>query len=102
MSPTVESRIESLARRDQLLAVCFTVFMWVVLVFALVVATAVAPTPGITIALVISMLLLGGFNTASILAMVRRHAATRDLVYRPDIDNLDKLRQQRAARRQRP
>jgi hypothetical protein len=92
---SIESRIVALARRDRLLAVTFTVLMWVVLVFVLVVASAVAPSPGIVVALVVSLLLLGGFNTASMLALVRRYAADKDLIYRPDIVTLDRIRSER-------
>lgn len=96
MPSTIASRIDSLARRDRLLAVAFTVFMWGTIVFVLVVASAVAPTPGIVVALVVSALLLGLFNTASMLALVRRYAANKELVYLPDIENLDRMRHERA------
>lgn len=97
--PSLQARIDALARRDRLLAVGFTAAMWVVLAFVLVVAGAVAPTGGILVALVVSALLLGGFNTASMIALVRRYAANTDLVYRPDIENLDRQRHERAHRR---
>jgi len=93
---TLQMRIDALARRDRLLAVAFTVFMWAAIVFVLVVACSVAPTAGIIVALVVSALLLGLFNTASMLALVRRYAANKDLVYRPDIENLDHMRRERA------
>ena len=95
MQSPIESRIDILARRDRVLAVTFTVLMWVVLVFVLVVATTAAPSPGIIVALVASLLLLGLFNTASMIALVRRYAANKDLVYRPDIVNLDRMRHER-------
>ncbi|WP_214366826.1 hypothetical protein [Pseudonocardia sp. H11422] len=96
MPSPIESRIDALARRDRLLAVTCTVFLWAVLVFVLVVASAAAPTAGITGALVGSLVLLGLFNTASMLALVRRYAANKDLIYRPDIQNLDRMRHERA------
>lgn len=92
---TVDARIGALARRDRMQAVAFTVAMWAVLLFVLVVAAAVAPTPGITVALVGALLLLGLFNTASMLALIRRYAQNKDLVYRPDIENLDRMRHER-------
>ncbi|WP_219417010.1 hypothetical protein [Pseudonocardia nigra] len=96
MSTTLQSRIDALARRDRLQAVIFTVCMWVTILFVLVVAVAVAPTAGIVVALVVSGLLLGLFNTASMVALVRRYAANKDLVYRPDIENLDHMHRERA------
>jgi hypothetical protein len=91
----IDARIDALARRDRLLAVTFTVFMWAVLVFVFIVAASVAPAPGIIVALIGSLLLLGLFNTASMLALVRRYAENKGLVYRPDIENLDRMRHQR-------
>jgi hypothetical protein len=96
VSSPLDARIDALARRDRLLAVTFTVFMWAVLVFVFIVAAAVAPAAGIIVALAGSLLLLGLFNTASMLALVRRYAENKDLVYRPDIENLDRMRHQRA------
>jgi hypothetical protein len=99
VSPTIQSRIDALARRDRLLAVIFTGCMWVAILFVLLVAAAVAPTAGIVVALVVSGVLLGLFNTASMVALVRRYAANKDLVYRPDIENLDHMHRARAAGR---
>lgn len=96
MSSPIESRIDALARRDRILAVTFTVLMWAVLVFVLVVASAVVPSPAITVALVTAFLLLGLFNTASMLALLRRYAENKDLIYRPDIVNADRMRHERA------
>lgn len=93
MSPSLESRIAALARRDRILAITFTVLMWLVLVPLCMAAASVAPTTGITVALVVSMLLLALFNTASTLAMLRRYALNRDEIYRPDIVNADLARQ---------
>lgn len=92
MSRSVDVRIDALMRRDRLQAVAFTAAMWAVLLFVLVVAAAAAPSAGITAALVGSLLLLGLFNTASMVALVRRYARNKDLVYRPDIENLDRMR----------
>ncbi len=96
MSTTVEHRIDALARRDRVLAITFTVLMWIVLGFVFVVSNAVAPSAGISTALLVSVIALGSFNTASMIALMRRYAANKDLVYRPDIENLDRLRAERA------
>lgn len=95
MRTTVESRIDMLARRDRVLAVTFTVFMWLVLAFVFVVSSAVAPSAGISLALLVSVVVLGAFNTASMVALVRSYAVNKDLIYRPDIDNLDRMRAER-------
>lgn len=98
MPPSLESRIDALARRDRVLAVTFTLLMWVVLVFTFVAASMVAPAPAITVALAVAMLLLGVFNTASVIALLRRYASNRDLIYRSDVliqDQLQALREHR-------
>ncbi|MGD9988101.1 hypothetical protein [Pseudonocardia sp.] len=88
----------ALARRDRILAITFTVLMWVVLVFVFFAATAVAPTPAITVVLAVATLLLGVFNTASLLALLTRYAANRELIYRPDVVHLDQLRAARGTK----
>ncbi|GEL23449.1 hypothetical protein PSU4_24030 [Pseudonocardia sulfidoxydans NBRC 16205] len=92
MPASLDSRMAALARRDRILAITFTVLMWVVLVFVFFAATSVAPTPAITVVLAVATLLLGVFNTASLLALLTRYAANRDLIYRPDVMHLDQLR----------
>ncbi|MBN9107336.1 MAG: hypothetical protein J0I34_01010 [Pseudonocardia sp.] len=92
MPASLDSRMAALARRDRILAITFTLLMWVVLVFVFFAATSVAPTPAITVVLAVATLLLGLFNTASLLALLKRYAANRDLIYRPDVMHLDQLR----------
>lgn len=89
MPSSLDSRIAVLARRDRILAIAFTLLMWVVLVFLFVAASAVAPDPAIIVVLAVATLLLGLFNTASVLALLRRYAESRDLIYRPDVLYLD-------------
>lgn len=100
---TLEARIDSLLRRDRILAVAFAVTMWVVLAFVCTVAVTTSPSPGVSVALVVAALLLGGFNTASVAAMIRRYRLSRQSVYGPDIEFADRLReakqQARAAKR---
>lgn len=94
--PSLSSRIAQLARRDRVLAISFTVLMWAVLIFLCVVASATAPSPAITVVLLASALLLGAFNTASVLAMLRSYAANREAIYRDDVLLADRRRELRA------
>lgn len=96
---TLEARIDTLVRRDRLLAVAFTVAMWAVLVFVSVAAVYTAPSGGVALALVVAAAVLGGFNTASMFALIRRYRLAKDQVYRPDIENLDRKRAESARRR---
>jgi uncharacterized membrane protein YhaH (DUF805 family) len=89
MARSMQSRIDSLARRDRFLAVALTVLMWIALVFVFTVASTMVPSGGVTAVLLVSLVVLGLFNTASIVQMVRAYAANKDLIYRQDILNLD-------------
>jgi membrane protein YdbS with pleckstrin-like domain len=96
--PSLESRIAVQARRDRVLAITFTLLMWLVLAFLFVTASAVAPHPSIIAVLAVATLLLGLFNTASVLALLRRYAENRELIYRPDVLILDRLHAERERR----
>jgi hypothetical protein len=93
---TLDERIAALVRRDRLLAVGSTVAMWVVLVFVFLASAPSVPGPALVVVLGLAMLALGGLNTASALALVRRYRLAQDQVYRPDIENLDAKRAARA------
>lgn len=95
MPPSLDSRIAVLARRDRIQAISFTLLMWAVLVFLFVTASSVAPHPSIVVVLAVATLLLGLFNTASVLALLRCYAESRDLIYRPDVLAQDQMRAQR-------
>ena len=95
MPPSLDSRIAVLARRHRIQAISFTLLMWAVLVFLFVTASAVAPHPSIVVVLAVATLLLGLFNTASVLALLRCYAESRDLIYRPDVLAQDQMRAQR-------
>ena len=88
----LEERIDRLLRRDRLLAVVFTIAMWVVLLFVYVSALGAVGSPDIAVALGIALVALGGLNTASTIALIRRYRIARDAVYRPDIAYLDRRR----------
>ncbi|MDD7968935.1 hypothetical protein [Actinomycetospora lemnae] len=93
---SLDDRIATLLRRDRLLAIGSTVAMWVVLVFVYVAAAPTVPGPALLVVLGVAMVALGGLNTASAIALIRRYRLAKEQVYRPDIENLDAIR---AARR---
>lgn len=93
----VDARIDRMARRDRVIALAFVAAMWLVLLFVYSVAVTVVPTGTVTVALTISLLLLGGVNTASILALIKRYGAEKHHVYREDILNLERNRRQRTS-----
>lgn len=91
----VAIRIDRMAWRDRLIALVFVAAMWLVLLFVYVVAVAAVPTGLVTVALTVSLLLLGLVNTASIFALIRRYGDEKDHVYRDDVLNLERNRRGR-------
>ncbi len=93
------SRIDTMASRDKMIAAGFTVAMWVVLLFTYFAVRPSVPSAAVSVALILSLLVLGVFNTASMVAMIRSYAKDKDFIYREDILNLDKNRRQKEALR---
>ena len=57
------------------------------------------PSSALSVALILSLLVLGVFNTASMVAMIRSYSKDKDFIYREDILNLDRNRRQREGHR---
>lgn len=95
---TLEDRIDRLFRRDRLLALTFTAAMWLALVLVFVRAAGVLTDPAIVVVLGVAMVLLGGLNTASTIALIGRYRAARESVYRSDVEFSDRRRALRAER----
>jgi hypothetical protein len=90
---SIGERIEAMARSDKVTAVIFTVAMWIVLIFTFFAVYRIAPTAEVAVVLGVALTLLGGFNTASMIAMIQGFAKDKDFIYREDILNLDRNRQ---------
>ncbi|MDQ4127891.1 MAG: hypothetical protein M3151_08115 [Actinomycetota bacterium] len=88
-----------MASRDRMIAVGFTVAMWVVLLFTYFAVRPSVPSAAVSAALILSLLVLGVFNTASMVAMIRRYSQDKEFIYREDIINLDRNRRQKEAQR---
>ncbi len=89
---SMDSRINSMARRDQVTAVVFVVLLWITLIFVYLAIRQVIPTAGASIVLLISLIVLGIFNTASMIALIRHYSEDKDFIYRRDILHLDENR----------
>ncbi len=92
---SMESRIAAMASRDKMIAVVFTVAMWVVLLFTYFAVSPSVPSAAVSVALILSLLVLGVVNTASMVAMIRSYSKDKDFIYREDILNLDRNRRQK-------
>jgi hypothetical protein len=96
---SIGSRIDTMASRDRMIAVGFTVAMWVVLLFTYFAVRPSVPSAAVSVALILSLLVLGVFNTASMVAMIRSYSKDKEFIYREDILNLDRNRRQRESLR---
>lgn len=93
MDRSINSRIEAMARSDKITAMVFTVAMWIVLIFTFFAVYRIAPTTEVAVVLGVALMLLGGFNTASMIAMIRGYAKDKEFIYLEDILNLDRMKQ---------
>lgn len=87
---SLEKRIDKLARGDRYAAVIFTSSMWLALIFTYLSVVRLVPAPSVGIILALALLVLGGINTVSIIAMIRGFSRHRLFIYADDIANIDK------------
>jgi hypothetical protein len=96
---SIGTRIDTMASQDRMIAVGFTVAMWVVLLFTYFAVRPSVPSAAVSVAMILSLLVLGIFNTASMVALIRSYSKDKEFIYREDILNLDRNRRQREVRR---
>lgn len=94
-----DPRVEGMLKRDLASAVTFTCAMWLVLVFTFVTVVSIAPGTALRVVLGVAMVVLGAFNTASMVALIRRYREHRAAIYGEDLRNLDLGRKAKAAQR---
>lgn len=99
MDPGLEPRIQTMFRRDVLVAAILAVVMWVTLIFTLYATIRVIDVALVKTALAVACVILGTFNTLGLLSMARRYKIEREHVYGEDIHHLDANRRARQARR---
>lgn len=93
-----EARINAMLRRDILVGIVFATLMWLAVLFTLFCALRVIDDTTIKIVLTVAALVLGIFNTLSLLSLIRRYRMEREHVYGEDIHYLDAARAARRAR----
>lgn len=91
-NPTLQERIDKMLKRDILAGVIFAAVMWVTIIFVLVVTVRVVDDSTVGWVLAASAIVLGTFNTASLLSMISRYKQERQHVYGEDIAHLDAQR----------
>jgi hypothetical protein len=88
----LQQRIDTMLKRDILAGVIFAAVMWAALVFVLVVTVRVVDDGTVAVVLAGSAIVLGLFNTASLMSMISRYRQERLHVYGEDIAHLDAQR----------
>lgn len=88
-------RVNAMYHRDCLFAWVFVAWLWLTYAFVYFVITLVSDAAAkgdIQVALIVGGLLVGIYNTASTIAMLRHYKEDKDFIYRVDIRQLDAIR----------
>jgi len=88
----LNQRIETMYRRDVIIAWAFVIGLWLAVVFVMLATWQLAPDGTAR-----TILLIGGaavlvFNTASIGALVKHYKEDKQFIYGLDIKHLDEMR----------
>lgn len=89
MTSNLQTRIDSMFRRDRLWAWAFIIALWATLFFVFFSVQAYIEDGGARIVLAVAGLLVGFFNTAAIAAMVSHYGHDKNFIYELDIKHLD-------------
>jgi hypothetical protein len=93
--PGLDDRIESMHRRDVMVAWAFVIGLWLAMMFVAAATWALAPSGQARTLLMIGGAIVLLFNTAAIVAMLRHYREDRDFMYGLDIKFLDEARASR-------
>lgn len=85
-------RIETMHRRDRLVAWAFVIGLWFSVIFVAIATWSLAPSDTARIVLWIGGGIVLVFNTAAIMAMLKHYREDRDFMYGLDIKFLDAAR----------
>jgi hypothetical protein len=88
----IKERIETMYRRDVLVAWAFVIGLWFTLIFVMIATWNLAPEGPWRTVLMIGGAFVLVFNTASIGAMVKHYKEDKDFIYGLDIKHLDEMR----------
>lgn len=88
----LEQRIESMHKRDVLVAWAFVLGLWFAIIFVALATWSLAPSGAARGILLVAGAVILIFNTAAIRAMLRHYQEDRDFMYGLDIKFLDAAR----------
>ena len=88
----MQERIDSMLRRDVAVGVFFASAMWLTLLFVFAVTARIVEDRTVVLVMLASALVLGIFNTLSLMSMISRYRNERQHVYGEDIAHLDAIK----------
>jgi hypothetical protein len=88
----MQERIDSMLKRDIAVGVFFASAMWLTLLFVFLVTARVVEDQAVMLVMLVSALVLGIFNTLSLLSLIRTYRNERQHVYGEDITHLDAIK----------
>jgi hypothetical protein len=94
MANDLQSRVDAMFTRDKIWAYAFVVVLWAVLAFVYFSVRPMIPDSTVNIVILVSGLVVGLFNTISIIAMISHYSNDRKFIYELDIRHLDERRAQ--------
>lgn len=92
MTPPMQERIEAMFSRDRLWALALLFCLWFAVGIVYLGTRNVVNHNGISIALIVSALLIVGYNTASVIAMIRHYSHDKRWIYEIDIRHFDQMK----------
>jgi hypothetical protein len=92
MAESMQARIDAMFRRDKLWAFGFVLVLWAVLAFVFFSVNPLIPDNTMRVVIAVSAVILGLFNTASIVAMISHYSHDKNFIYELDIRHLDEAR----------
>ncbi|MDY0882091.1 hypothetical protein ACFPL7_21105 [Dongia soli] len=92
MAESMQARIDAMFRRDKLWAFGFVLVLWAVLAFVFFSVNPLIPDNTMRVVIAVAAVVLGLFNTASIVAMISHYSHDKNFIYELDIRHLDEAR----------
>jgi hypothetical protein len=92
-TPLLQQRIDSTYGTDRLVAIIFILMLWLAVGVVYLGIRGQVHDGEISLALTISAFLIVGYNTASLIAMIRHYAEDKNWIYEIDIRHQDEARQ---------
>jgi hypothetical protein len=91
----LDSRIETMYRRDRVWAWALVLVLWITILAVLILSWPYIPDGTVRIVLVLGAAAVLLFNTASIAAMLNHYAEDKEFIYGLDLKALDAMKARR-------